>query len=135
MTTGQISAAEFAVLSERVERVIENHSELRGLILSQNAQLSQVPVILERLSDQGAQIGRIFSTLKTNTDRITALEKVQDRHQFIVRLIGATLIASLSVIGWGWHQGMTLFNNDSALDRRILFIEYKLGVPIAEGAK
>jgi hypothetical protein len=133
---GSISAVEVAVLAERVERALENLNELRGLILGQNAQLSQVPVIAAQQNELSSKIDRAFSTIGANTNRITALEKQGDRHQFVMRLIGAVCAASVGLISWGWHQGTQLYSTDAQLDRRLLIIEYKLGVlPHVEGDK
>lgn len=133
----QIDAAQVAVLAERVDRVLVNYDELRGLILAQNAQLSQVPLIAQQLAESNAKIDRIFATLKNHGDRLATLEKSMDRHQFIIRLTAAILMASVGLIGWGWRQGVQLYSTDAALDRRLLFIEYKLGAaaPQVEGGK
>lgn len=48
------------------------------------------------------------------------------RHDFIMRLCGATLIACIGLVGWVWNEGKNLYADVNRQERRTDMMEYKL---------
>lgn len=125
----QIDAAQVAVLAERVDNMLRSYDELRGLILAQNNTLSQFGVLQSTVTEQERKLDRAFSAIRENTKLIGALERAGGQHSWAWKLLSVCLLACGGFIGWGWNQIQHYNNADVALDRRILLVEYKLGLP------
>lgn len=119
----QINPQQIAVLADRLERMTD---ELKGVRTSvddmrlQFAEFKATPVEVAALKVAVAEQGKTIS-----------------QHGFVIKLCGIVLLSCVGLIGWGWREGKSLYTADNAADRRLLILEYKLGIPqpVAEGDK
>lgn len=133
----QIDTTQVAVLAERVDRMLADYQELRGLIMSQSAVLGNVSVMQTTIAEHDRKLDRAFNAIRDNSGKIAELEKQSNINSWTWRLTGAVLVCCVGLIGWGWREGKTLYVTDATLDRRTLLIEYKLGIRhvVPEGEK
>lgn len=98
---------------------------------------AQVAVLAERVEQSLRNYDELRGILLAMNTRSIDEGKTLAVHSFVLKCTGVILLASISLIGWGWAQGQRLYSNDAALDRRTLLIESKLGLqtPSAEGGK
>jgi hypothetical protein len=89
---------------------------------------AQVAVLAERVEQSLRNYDELRGMILAMNTRSIASDQKLAVHSFILRSMGVILLSSMGLIGWGWHQGQTLFATDQALDRRTLIIEYKLGL-------
>lgn len=119
----QVNAQQVAVLVDRVETLVTDSKEMRS-------QLENIRISLAKIETVPAEVAALRAQVETQG-------KIIDRHNFIIKLCGTVLIACVGLIGWGWREGKSLYAADAAADRRLMQIEFKLGIPqpVAEGGK
>ena len=132
-----VADATVAVLIERLDTVMRQQSELKGMLTAQSAQLGAIPVMQAQLTEHGQKFDRAFNAIRENGERISAVDRTTMLHAWIWKASGAVLFTCVGLIGWGWSQIQKYDAADNALDRRTLIIETKLGIsqPVPEGGK
>jgi hypothetical protein len=125
----QIDAAQVAVLADRVERMLADYGELRGMIIAQAATLVNLPVIQAQLTEHERKFERVFGAVNKHESRISLVEKATTVQAFTWRLTGAVLLCCVGLVGWGWKELERGKAADVALERRTMLIEYKLNIP------
>lgn len=136
-TMSQIDAGSVGILAERVDHMLRSYEELRGLIIAQNSTLSAFGVIQATVSEQERKLDRAFNTIRENAKLIGDLERANGKHSVAWKVLTGCIITCAGIIGWGWDQIDNFNKTDSALDRRVLLVEYKLGIdqPTKDGQK
>lgn len=119
----QVNPQQVAVLVDRVETLLTDSKEMRS-------QLENIRISLARIENLPLQLAGLTAT-------VNAQAKTLETHSLILKLCGVVLLSCVGLIGWGWREGKALYATDTAADRRLLLIEYKLGLgsPVAEGEK
>lgn len=118
-----VDQQQVAVLVDRVNTLVTDSKEMR-------TSLENIRISLAKFEQVPAEMAALRV-------QVEAQAKVLDRHSFIIKLCGTVLVCCVGLIGWGWREGKSLYTADSAADRRLLMIEYKLNIPppTAEGDK
>lgn len=138
MSAGQmptITEAQVAVLIERLDNVISQQTEMKGMLQAQAFQLGAIPVMQAQLLEFGDKFNRAFTSIRDARTIADEAKRKADFHGAVLKGAWTVLIVCLGLIGWGWKEGKSLYEVDRAADRRLILIEYKLGITPAEGAK
>lgn len=110
-----ISAEQVAILADRVDTLLNNYSELRGLILAssqqQSAAAQQLAVFQERMLSMGESLRRMNDTCDQTEERLEQemrrAEKLQrdlSVHAWAWRLFGTVAVLSLGLVSWTFAQ-------------------------------
>jgi len=117
---------EMAVLYERMTRVLDDYSELRGMVLSQNLAIQQVAIIHKDVATLNEKTERIFKGLSAQADITGSHSQTIQTHATIWKIVGAVMIACSGILGFGYSTLKSLEASDAAIDRRMLSVEYKM---------
>lgn len=119
----QVSPETVAVLVDRVDTLVNDSKAMRS-------QLEDIRVSFAKLESMPREIADLKAKNESQARTI-------EQHKLIFKLMGAVLLACVGLIGWGWREGKSLYATDVAADRRLLLLEYKLGIPqpVPEGEK
>lgn len=132
----QVADATIATLIERLDNVIAQQSKLEGMLLNQAQQLGAIPVMQAQMIEFNEKFNRAFTAIRQTGEHVAGIDRTVGIHGWTWKITGAVLIMCCGLIGWGWNQLESSKARDSAMDRRTLLIEYKLGIaPASEGEK
>lgn len=115
MENMNIDPGQVAVLIDQVGRLMTETTNVR-------TDIQHLRVEFARFETVPAQVTNLQSRVDSHTSQLSQLN-------FIVKLGAAVLLSCVGVIGWGWKEYSSLKARDDSMDRRLLLIEFKLGVP------
>lgn len=131
MTEKTISAEQVAILADRVDTLIANHSKIEGLILGISTQQStlsgNLAVYQERLAALDVGQKRLFQLSDEHgsvIDHITTDVKV---HSWTWKLVGFAAMSSLGLVGWAFGELRALQATDNRHENRLAILEFVVG--------
>lgn len=138
-TEKTISAEQVAILAERVDTLLFNYSELRGLLLGisqqQSTVSSQSAVLQERLVSFDANQRRLFQLSDEHADSIKQISSELKVHSWTWKLVGSVAVSSLGLVGWAYAELRSLQAQDNRHDNRISILEFIAGGRVQQPPK
>lgn len=126
-----ITVEQVAVLADRVDALLTNHSKIEGLILAmstqQNALNSNLAVYQERLASIDVNKKRLFQLADEHgivLDHLSAEVKV---HSWTWKLVGIVALSSLGLVGWAFGELRLLQTTDNRHENRLTILEFVVG--------
>lgn len=126
-----ISASQVAVLAAKVDTVIENFSEMKGLLHGMSQQFLMLNNNVSVLQEKVAQAERDANEVKKAAFHQGGLvNKMRDeltRHTTIWRIVGAASGIACVLVGWNFNTLMGLDKMHQRHDNRITLLEFQVG--------
>lgn len=130
-TEKTISTEQVAILAERVDMLLLNHSKIEGLILGistqQHALSGQSAVLQEKLASFDTNQGRLFELSDQHGDAIKQLSSDNKVHAWTWKLVGSVAMSSLALVGWAYTELRSLQSQDNRHENRIAILEFIVG--------
>ncbi|MES2925727.1 MAG: hypothetical protein V4843_02870 [Pseudomonadota bacterium] len=131
MTEKTISAEQVAILAERVDTLLLNYSELKGLLLAisqqQSTVSSQSAVLQERLVSFDANQRRLFQLSDEHAHSIKQISSELKVHSWTWKLVGSVAVSSLGLVGWAYTELRSLQGQDNRHENRLSILEFIVG--------
>ncbi|GKS96942.1 hypothetical protein [Acidovorax sp. SUPP2825] len=131
MTEKTISAEQVAILAERVDTLLNNHSKIEGLILGISAQQTalagSVAVFQERLSNMESGQRRLFDLADDHGKELERVISDVKVHSWTWKLVGVAALSSLGLVGWAFSELRALQTSDNRHDNRLAILEFVVG--------
>lgn len=131
MTEKTISAEQVAILADRVDTLISNHSKIEGLILgisSQQSTLSgHLAVYQERLAAHDVGQKRLFQLSDEQGSALDHIKTDVKVHSWTWKLVGVMAISSLGLVGWAFGELRALQATDNRHENRLAILEFVVG--------
>lgn len=115
----------FVILSERIERLLDDYKDLKATVANQSDMIRQVLIIQKDISIFYDKIEKIDKNLKDNDDQLDDHESKLTSHSTIWKLVGGAIISCVGLIGWFYSTIRSLDIADRKNEDRIAKMEYK----------
>ena len=131
---GRFSEAQLAVLAERLDTIIGQHTETRAAIVTLSQATAQFPVLQERLLIVDGKTDRLFVLSDRSTERLAALESDVKQHAAWWKWVRWVAPFAIAFMAWGYREMRMFQEADSAMAGRLTLIEFvmnsKPGAPL-----
>ncbi|MCE1193323.1 MAG: hypothetical protein LWW96_14345 [Acidovorax sp.] len=131
MTEKTISAEQVAILADRVDTLIANHSKIEGLILGISTQQStlsgNLAVYQERLAALDVGQKRLFQLSDEHGSSIDLITTDVRVHSWTWKLVGIAAMSSLGLVGWAFGELRALQAADNRHENRLAILEFVVG--------
>ena len=124
-----ISAAQVAVLATKVETVIENFAEIRGMLAGMSQQYNGLSNVVVQLQEKVMQMERDINDGRTSAfhqgKAIALIKDEVTKHSTIWKLCGGAVGVVLAVAAWNYNMLGSLKDEDHRHERRIIMLELR----------
>lgn len=131
-----ISAAQVAVLASKVDNMLENFAELKGMLVGMSQQYNGLNGIVIQMAEKVAQLERDNTASKdTAYHQGKAMGNMKDeltKHSTIWKLCGSAVGIVIAVAAWNFNTLRSLEQEDQRHERRIIVLEMRVdrGAPL-----
>lgn len=123
---GRFSEGQLAVLAERVDTLIQLHSETKAALVTLSGVLAQFPVLQERIQIIDGKADRLFAITDRSTERLSALESDVRQHAGWWRWAKWCAPFCVAFCVWGYKEMRVFQETDNSLSGRLTLMEFVL---------
>lgn len=124
VTDKAVSGEQVAILTERVDTLITQYSEFRGMVL---AIATSQAVHVEKIGANDAALNRAFAALDDHDRRIDVVAADVKVHSWTWKLVGSFCLVAVGLTGWALGELRALQRVDSEHEKRITLQEFIVG--------
>lgn len=122
----QATAVALAGLFARFDNLSSVVAELKGMLASQSAAISNFQIVqrdLQRLEEQNE---KTLAAVEAQASLAVAHSTAIGKHAFIWKICGTLALLSTGLVGFGYSKIEAFQKYDVELERRVLVLEYQM---------